>query len=157
MLSYRPARALLTGLACLGVAFAAHSASLSDESLTPAAFPAAAESIRSDLQSGGAHDELDTEKKAAIEQSLERIEQYLIDPQAHADRIEQEQTYVNALLATQVANSSSGSEKVCRREKRMGSNIAQTVCYKRSDLDARAKDTQNALQGYQNKRPGGEQ
>jgi hypothetical protein len=63
--------------------------------------------------------------------------------------------------AEAVANSEAAdydpNERVCRRERKTGSNLSRKVCYTRAELEARAEADQAALTQMRNQRSGGAQ
>lgn len=127
---------------------------VTDDVLTPEAFPAASGAIRGHLQEGGAYARLADHQKVRVDTFLERIQGYLASgEQRHRPRIGQLQLRVNSILAPEVAGNVQGSEMICRREKTIGSHIPETVCYNRHDLEENARYIQHQI--IQIPEPGG--
>ena len=121
----------------------ANSFLLTNDELTPEAFPTAARAIRAVLQDPNAPVDVTAARKQQVINSLERIGGYLAsEPHRHVNRIHREQLRINSALAPQVAKNDGRSDVVCKRVKPVGSNIPQTVCRSRSQM----KDQQYAAQ-----------
>lgn len=103
--------------------------------LTPARFPGAADGLRQQLRSGE-HRLLSPAQKQRIEVSLIAIQAELDgDRPSAGNRIARHQRRINELLVAPLSARHAGSELVCQRQKRVGTNIPETRCITREEAE----------------------
>lgn len=137
--------ARIAGLAMLLATFGAYASDapfVSDEALDPAVFPQVADQIRAEMTAlDGAYVKLSNGDKRRVNRALDRIaEQLGSGGNRDTQRIAGLQYQINSMLAPQVHSASSGSEIICRRVKKVGSNLRETQCKTRAELDAEARE-----------------
>lgn len=144
--------AWLLAVTVSGAAFGAQ-LPLDDDALNEKDFPAAVAAIHTGMQPGGPYAGLKPEQRQLVEEALEKIADHLNSgaPESIQDA-RQEQSRVNGILATVSAPKDDSDKKICRRERPLGSNIPQTVCYRQSELDARSSKARNEIDRHQRSR-----
>lgn len=139
MKSYHTFRPALLGITLLAVSSLTFASTfiITDDELDAEIFPQVAESIRVNLDGPNAPAGLTASRKQQALRSLERIERYLAeDSHRNVNKIRNEQIRVNAALAPTVARNDNKSEVICRRVKKVGTNIPTTECRTRAEMEA---------------------
>lgn len=145
---------IVCALFSLGSAVASTGSRLATQDLTIEAFPAAAESIRTDLADpDGVYADMGEQRRRQVEAALFEIGQLLAgngNDRSSRRQIEDLQQEINTALASNGAASASvarsdRSELICRREKRSGSNIPEVVCRKRDELEQSAQQARDMV------------
>jgi hypothetical protein len=141
------AAALATAFAC--PLFASTFIITTDE-LEADIFPQVAESIRVNLEGPNSPPGLSSARKQDVERSLERLGKLIEDGgQPTDERVRGLQDRINSSLAPQVAKNDGKSEVVCRRVRKVGSNIPTTECKTRRELDDEAQFAKEMIDRYQ--------
>lgn len=134
----------------VGVSFAlpvsANEFFLATEDLTPEAFPAAAERVRTDMaDQRGPYSRLSTAEVERVDRLLDRLEAALADDSPSAGtRVRRYQASINKVLTAAVPTSNT-TEYLCRKEKLVGSHRRATRCYDRQELDETSRELQHRL------------
>jgi hypothetical protein len=135
---------LLTGTA------AASTFVVTDEELGPDIFPQVADSIRANLDGPNAPTGLTTARKQDVLRSLQRIEEFLDeDPEGNGSKIRSEQRRINAALAPTVAKNDGKSEVICRRIRKVGTNIPTTECRTREEMEREEQHAEAQIERWQ--------
>jgi hypothetical protein len=110
---------------------------ITEDELDPAIFPAVADSLRANLDGPNAPSGLSEARKADVRRSLDELEDLLLrdDGRSNSERVRGLQDRINTHLLPQVAKNDGKSEVVCRRVKKVGSNIPTTECRTRAEMD----------------------
>ncbi len=123
---------------------------ITDDELDPEIFPQVAESMRENLDGPDAPNGLTSARKQDVLRSLSRIESYLDEnPDENATKIRNEQRRINAALAPTIAKNDGRSDVVCRRIKKVGSNIPTTECRTRAEIERDQQFANEELQRMQ--------
>lgn len=121
---------------------------LRESDLSQEAFPAAADAIRQYIEAPGAHAYSSAERRR-IEKSLDRIATHLqSDRPSAGTRIKREQVRVNEALLPKMTQASVDSEVICRRESRVGSNIPQTICRTREEMELEREQARQTMDRF---------
>lgn len=108
---------------------------LRDQDLSRTTFPAAADAIRDHLDSVAAEIYSEAQRRRVNAALLKIGQELQSDRRGAESRIKSEQSRVNAILLPVLAADSGDAQVVCRRVKTVGSNIHQTRCLSREQLD----------------------
>ncbi len=118
------------------------------DDLTAEAFPEASERIVEMMQPGAVHGNVGSVRSnrvlgqlAAIQEQLDRPHR---DPTRQDLRLRRHLKSINEILAT--SQTSQRSEMVCRRDRRLGSNISETYCMSRAEIERRAQQDRESMQ-----------
>lgn len=120
-------------------------------------FQSLAETIRSSLEPGGENAALPGSQQAQILDGLSRIEQVLAETSGQRrsrsnDRtLRAEMERINTALASSgsTASEQAGSERICRRERVLGSNIPEMVCRTRAQIEAEREQGRDAIRSHE--------
>lgn len=111
------------------------------DDLTTDAFPEASGRIIQMMQPGTVHGNLGSVRRGRVERLLSDIQRRLDRPHRDPNRQElalrRDLKSINELLAT--SRTAQRSEMVCRRDRRLGSNISETACMNRKEVEERAQ------------------
>jgi hypothetical protein len=113
-------------------------------------FPAVANSIRANLEGPNSPPGLSSARKQDVERSLDRLERLIGDgAQPTDERVRGLQDRINSSLAPQIARDDGKSEVVCKRVRKVGSNIPTTECKTRREIEAEANFAKDMIDRYQ--------